>query len=95
MRKLLGNKGSLAEMTRVLGRSRVPGGFTVATTCPSSSCGPQLSTGLDDEIDTAVARLEEDADRRFGAEEDPLLLSVRSGAPVSMPGMLDTVLNSG
>ena len=97
MRKLLGNKGAnLAEMTRVLGRSRVPGGFTIATTaCVEFMRTGGFPPGLDDEIDTAVARLEEDAERRFGAEEDPLLLSVRSGAPVSMPGMLDTVLNLG
>ena len=51
--------------------------------------------GLEEEIAQAVARLEEDAGQQFGAGSDPLLLSVRSGAPVSMPGMLDTVLNLG
>jgi pyruvate, orthophosphate dikinase len=97
MRELLGNKGAnLAEMTNVLGADRVPGGFTIATTaCVEYMRTGEFPAGLDDEIDLALQRLEEDAGKRFGAEDDPLLLSVRSGAPVSMPGMLDTVLNLG
>jgi pyruvate, orthophosphate dikinase len=97
MRDLLGNKGAnLAEMTSVLGADRVPGGFTIATTaCVEYMQTGEFPAGLDDEIDTALERLERDASKGFGADDDPLLLSVRSGAPVSMPGMLDTILNLG
>jgi pyruvate, orthophosphate dikinase len=98
MRELLGNKGAnLAEMTRVLGAEKVPGGFTVTT----AACvefmrnGGRLPAGLDDQIADAVGELERANAKRFGDPDDPLLLSVRSGAPVSMPGMLDTVLNLG
>jgi pyruvate,orthophosphate dikinase len=98
MRDLLGNKGAnLAEMTRVLGVEKVPGGFTITT----AACveymhnGGQLPAGLEDQIADAVGELERANDKRFGDPEDPLLLSVRSGAPVSMPGMLDTILNLG
>jgi pyruvate,orthophosphate dikinase len=97
-RELLGNKGAnLAEMTRVLGPERVPGGFTVTT----AACVEYMRTEgagpaeLDEQVEAAVSALEREADRRFGDPENPLLLSVRSGAPVSMPGMLDTVLNLG
>src|SRR6266511_3917927 len=97
MRELLGNKGAnLAEMTHVLGADRVPGGFTIATTaCVEYMRTREFPLGLDEQIDAALERLEEESCKRFGAEDDPLLLSVRSGAPVSMPGMLDTVLNLG
>ncbi len=97
MRELLGNKGAnLAEMTNLLGADRVPGGFTIATTaCVEYMRSGEFPAGLDDQIDIALERLERDAGKRFGADEDPLLLSVRSGAPVSMPGMLDTILNLG
>jgi pyruvate,orthophosphate dikinase len=97
MRALLGNKGAnLAEMTRVLGADRVPGGLTVTT----EACVDYMRTGrvpdsLDDQVDVELEALERDAGKRFGDPEDPLLLSVRSGAPVSMPGMLDTILNLG
>ena len=98
MRELLGNKGAnLAEMTRVLGADKVPGGFTITT----AACveymrnGGQLPAGLQEQIADAVGELERADDKRFGDPEDPLLLSVRSGAPVSMPGMLDTILNLG
>jgi pyruvate, orthophosphate dikinase len=98
MRALLGNKGAnLAEMTRVLGAERVPQGFTVTTAAcveymRSEGAGPE---GLDEQVAAAVADLEREAGLGFGDAGDPLLLSVRSGAPVSMPGMLDTVLNLG
>ncbi|HKH41580.1 MAG TPA: pyruvate, phosphate dikinase [Solirubrobacterales bacterium] len=97
MRELLGNKGAnLAEMTSVLGPDRVPGGFTITTAaCVEYMRTGEFPAGLEGEIDAAVEQLERDAGKRFGAEDDPLLLSVRSGAPVSMPGMLDTVLNLG
>jgi len=97
MRELLGNKGAnLAEMTHVLGPDRVPGGFTIATrACVEYMRTREFPAGLDEQIDSALEGLEGEAGKRFGAEDDPLLLSVRSGAPVSMPGMLDTVLNLG
>ena len=96
MRALLGNKGAnLAEMIHVLGSETVPGGFTVTT----EACVEYMSNGpppgLDGEIDAALAALEEQSGLGFGDPADPLLVSVRSGAPVSMPGMLDTVLNLG
>src|SRR6266545_3364661 len=98
MRELLGNKGAnLAEMTRVLGAEKVPGGFTVTT----AACveymrnDGRLPAGLEDQIAGAVGELEHANGKQFGDPEDPLLLSVRSGAPVSMPGMLDTILNLG
>jgi pyruvate,orthophosphate dikinase len=97
MRAELGNKGAnLAEMTRVLGPERVPGGFTITT----AACVEYMRTGeqppeLDAQIDDALAELEASSGRSFGEPDDPLLVSVRSGAPVSMPGMLDTVLNLG
>ncbi|HEX2358479.1 MAG TPA: pyruvate, phosphate dikinase [Solirubrobacterales bacterium] len=97
MRELLGNKGAnLAEMTNVLGADRVPGGFTIATSaCVEYMRTKEFPAGLNEQIDAALERLERDAGKEFGADDDPLLLSVRSGAPVSMPGMLDTVLNLG
>jgi pyruvate, orthophosphate dikinase len=98
MRALLGGKGAnIAEMTRVLGAERVPAGFTVTT----GACveylrnGGRPPAGLADQIDDALARLEERAGKRLGHPQDPLLVSVRSGARDSMPGMLDTVLNLG
>ncbi|MCB0876303.1 MAG: pyruvate, phosphate dikinase [Solirubrobacterales bacterium] len=98
MRDLLGNKGAnLAEMTRVLGAERVPGGFTITTTACVAymRSGGEAPSGLDEQIDEALGALEAEAGKRFGDPADPLLLSVRSGAPISMPGMLDTVLNLG
>ena len=98
MRDLLGGKGAnLAEMTQVLGEARVPAGFTVTTeACVAyMDSGGEKPQGLDDQVDEALGRLEREAGRRLGDGEDPLLVSVRSGARVSMPGMLDTVLNLG
>src|SRR4051794_19544991 len=97
MRELLGGKGAnVAEMTRVLGADRVPAGFTITTeACVAYMQAGAFPEGLDAQIDEALARLEERAGKQLGATEDPLLVSVRSGARESMPGMLDTVLNLG
>ena len=98
MRDLLGGKGAnLAEMTQVLGEERVPAGFTVSTeACVAyMDAGGEKPPGLDAQVDEALERLERLAGRSLGDPEDPLLVSVRSGARVSMPGMLDTVLNLG
>jgi pyruvate, orthophosphate dikinase len=98
MRDLLGGKGAnLAEMTQVLGEARVPAGFTVTTeACVAyMDAGGEKPPGLDDQVDEALERLERLAGNSLGDAEDPLLVSVRSGARVSMPGMLDTVLNLG
>ncbi len=95
LKALLGGKGAdLAEMTSVL-KLPVPPGFTITT----EACRSYLTTGwpegLDDEIAAHVSRLEATMGRRLGDAADPLLVSVRSGAPFSMPGMMDTVLNLG
>jgi pyruvate,orthophosphate dikinase len=97
MRELLGGKGAnVAEMTRVLGAERVPAGFTITT----EACVDYMREGsepetLESQVDESLARLEEQAGKRLGDADDPLLVSVRSGARESMPGMLDTVLNLG
>jgi len=93
---LLGGKGAnLAEMTK-LGLP-VPPGFTISTDACKSymSAGDQLPDGLMDEVAAALADLEGKMGKRLGDDADPLLVSVRSGAPFSMPGMMDTVLNLG
>src|SRR3954451_10972854 len=94
-RDLLGGKGiGLAEMT-LLGVP-VPAGFTITTDACRAYLGEGgLPTGLEEEVDRYIARLEEQAGKRFGDAADPLLVSVRSGAAVSMPGMMDTILNVG
>jgi len=95
-RELLGGKGTgLAEMT-ALGVP-VPAGFTITTDACRAymESGKELPDGLDAEIDEHVAALEQKAGKRFGDPDDPLLVSVRSGAAVSMPGMMDTILNLG
>jgi pyruvate,orthophosphate dikinase len=96
-RDLLGGKGAnLAEMTRVLGADRVPAGFTITTeACVAYMREGSEPDGLDAQVDEALARLEESTGKRLGDPEDPLLVSVRSGARESMPGMLDTILNLG
>ncbi|HTY97964.1 MAG TPA: pyruvate, phosphate dikinase, partial [Solirubrobacteraceae bacterium] len=97
MRELLGGKGAnVAEMTRVLGPERVPAGFTVTTdACVEYLRSGAFPEGLLEQVQSALSRLEALAGRRFGDRSDPLLVSVRSGARESMPGMLDTVLNLG
>jgi pyruvate,orthophosphate dikinase len=98
MRDLLGGKGAnVAEMTRVLGAERVPAGFTITTeACVAYMAGGRaFPAGLEDQVERALADLEQQAGKRLGDPDDPLLVSVRSGARESMPGMLDTVLNLG
>jgi pyruvate,orthophosphate dikinase len=97
MRELLGGKGAnVAEMTRVLGPDRVPAGFTITTeACVAYMKSGSEPEGLDEQVAAGLQRLEERAGKRFGDDEDPLLVSVRSGARESMPGMLDTILNVG
>jgi pyruvate,orthophosphate dikinase len=98
MRELLGGKGAgIAEMTRLLGAELVPAGFTITTeACVAYMRGNRtLPSGLEEQVAVALSELERQAGKRLGDSEDPLLVSVRSGARVSMPGMLDTVLNLG
>ena len=92
---LVGSKAAnLAVMIRDLGLP-VPPGFVVTTqTCREFLAGG-WPDGLQDELRVAMARLEAAVGRRYGDASDPLLVSVRSGAPVSMPGMMDTILNVG
>src|SRR3954451_16256963 len=95
MKDLLGGKGAnLAEMTSVLGLP-VPPGFTIST----DACRDYMHTGwpdgLDGEIAKHVKKLEKAMKKKLGDAGDPLLVSVRSGAKFSMPGMMDTVLNLG
>ncbi|MFX0549202.1 pyruvate, phosphate dikinase [Hathewaya histolytica] len=96
MKDLLGGKGAnLAEMTKL--GIPVPEGFTVST----NACmkyyedGKQLSENIVEEIKNAMKKIEEVTGKIFGSKTNPLLVSVRSGARVSMPGMMDTVLNLG
>lgn len=93
---LLGGKGAnLAEMTHL--GFPVPAGFTISTrTCLLFfEEGRKFPQGLTDELNEAVKKLEEKTGKRFEDPENPLLVSVRSGAKISMPGMMDTVLNLG
>src|SRR5215471_170846 len=94
-RELLGGKGiGLAEMTS-LGLP-VPGGFTISTdACRAYMGSGGLPDGLEDEVTRHVGSLEAKTGKRFGDPSDPLLVSVRSGAAISMPGMMDTILNLG
>src|SRR6266852_1689650 len=96
MKPLLGGKGAnLAEMTRI--GLPVPPGFTITTEVCSyfyahnRSYPPQLKA----EVEAALAKVEESVDKKLGDKERPLLVSVRSGARDSMPGMMDTILNLG
>jgi pyruvate, orthophosphate dikinase len=98
MRDLLGGKGAnVAEMTRVLGADMVPPGFTITTeACVEyMRAGGHEPDGLEEQVQAALGALEERAGKRLGDDNDPLLVSVRSGARESMPGMLDTILNLG
>jgi pyruvate, orthophosphate dikinase len=95
-RDLLGGKGiGLAEMTQL--GVPVPAGFTITTDACRAymASGGVLPDGLEEEIEEHVSRLEETTGKRFGDPNDPLLVSVRSGAAISMPGMMDTILNVG
>jgi pyruvate,orthophosphate dikinase len=98
MRELLGGKGAnIAEMARLGPPIVVPAGFTVSTeACVAYLAeGGDFPPGLEDQIDAALSALEAEAGKKLGDPEDPLLVSVRSGARESMPGMMDTVLNLG
>src|SRR3954467_808403 len=98
MRELLGGKGAnVAEMTRVLGADKVPAGFTITTeACVAyMNAGQAEPEGMAEQVADALERLQEHSGKTLGDDEDPLLVSVRSGARESMPGMLDTVLNLG
>src|SRR5438045_5166122 len=94
-RELLGGKGvGLAEMTQL--GVPVPAGFTITTdACRAFMASGGEVDGLDEEVAGHIGRLEQQTGKRFGDPEDPLLVSVRSGAAVSMPGMMDTILNVG
>lgn len=96
MRNLLGGKGAnIAEMTR-LGLP-VPQGFTITTEACTQyyEDGRQINDEIKAQIDQAVTKMEEITGKKFGDKENPLLVSVRSGARASMPGMMDTILNLG
>ncbi len=95
-KEILGGKGhSLAEMSRA--ELAVPPGFTISTECCRAyhEAGKKWPAGLEDEIRKALAWLEECTGRKLGGSPRPLLVSVRSGAAISMPGMMDTILNVG
>ncbi len=94
-RDLLGGKGvGLAEMTQL--GVPVPRGFTITTdACRAYMREGGSPDGLEEEVGEHIGRLEEKTGKRFGDTKDPLLVSVRSGAAVSMPGMMDTILNLG
>jgi len=96
MRDLLGGKGAnLAEMTNI--GLNVPQGFTVTTEACREyyACGESFPEGLWEQIIPAIADVEKASGKKFGDAENPLLVSVRSGAKISMPGMMDTILNLG
>jgi pyruvate, orthophosphate dikinase len=93
-RELLGGKGvGLAEMTQL--GIPVPAGFTITTEACRAAMNGSVPKALDAEVEEHIAKLEEASGKRFGDSDDPLLVSVRSGAAVSMPGMMDTILNLG
>ena len=94
-RDLLGGKGiGLAQMTQL--GIPVPAGFTITTdACRAFMASGGEVEGLEEEVAEHIARLEEQTGKRFGDPEDPLLVSVRSGAAISMPGMMDSILNVG
>ncbi len=95
IKAIVGSKAAnLSVMAHDLGLP-VPPGFTISTAACRAYLSGGWPDGLDEEIRAHMARLEETVGRRFGDPSDPLLVSVRSGAPVSMPGMMDTILNLG
>ena len=96
MRNLLGGKGAnLAEMTNI--GLPVPQGFTITTEACTAyyDDGKKISDGIKKEIFTALTKLEKETGKKFSDPKNPLLVSVRSGARASMPGMMDTILNLG
>lgn len=95
VRGLLGGKGAnLAEMARI--KLPVPPGFTVTTeACNAYSAAKEFPAGMWDQMLEALKVVEKDAGKKFGSVDNPLLVSCRSGAKFSMPGMMDTVLNIG
>ncbi len=96
MRELLGGKGAnLAEMTRI--GLPVPQGFTISTEACTKyyEDGKEINKDIQDQINDAIVKMEEITGKKFGDKENPLLVSVRSGARASMPGMMDTILNLG
>jgi len=96
MKNLLGGKGAnLAEMSNL--GIPVPPGFTISTDVCTYyyKHGDTYPDGLEDQVNEALKKVEDVMGQDFGDEDDPLLFSVRSGARVSMPGMMDTVLNLG
>jgi pyruvate,orthophosphate dikinase len=96
MRSLLGGKGAnLAEMTKI--GLPVPPGFTVTTEACNNYYeeGKQLSQEVIDQVFEYLKKLEDITQKKFGDIQNPLLVSVRSGAVISMPGMMDTILNLG
>ncbi len=96
MRELLGGKGAnLAEMTKI--GLPVPQGFTISTEACTQyyEDGKQINANIQAEIMENIAKMEQITGKKFGDKENPLLVSVRSGARASMPGMMDTILNLG
>ena len=96
MRELLGGKGAnLAEMTS-LGLP-VPQGFTITTEACTQyyEDGREINAEIQGQINEYIVKMEEITGKKFGDKENPLLVSVRSGARASMPGMMDTILNLG
>jgi pyruvate, orthophosphate dikinase len=90
-----GKAANLGEMLGPELRLPVPPGFVIATEACRAFLAGGWPAGLDDEIRDRMAEVEAAVGRRFGSASDPLLVSVRSGAPISMPGMMDTILNLG
>ncbi len=96
MKNFLGGKGAnLAEMTNI--GLPVPPGFTISTEACDQfyKAGTKWPKGLEKQVDDGIKKLEKDMGAKFSDKNNPLLVSVRSGAAVSMPGMMDTVLNLG
>ena len=96
MRELLGGKGAnLAEMTKI--GLPVPQGFTITTEACTQyyEDGKKINDEIREQIDAHILKMEEITGKKFGDHENPLLVSVRSGARASMPGMMDTILNLG
>ncbi len=98
MRELLGGKGAnLAEMTKIIGADVVPQGFTITTEACTQyyEDGRKINDEIQAQINEYIGKMEEITGKKFGDKENPLLVSVRSGARASMPGMMDTILNLG